>query len=69
MPDTWELVERWNAARDSARGNLAALALLSRHTVWVMESIELRFHCYTCMKPWPCVVFTELETVLREVGK
>lgn len=66
MPDTWALVDRWNAARELARGNPVALALLDRHAVWAYLASGEHF-CDGCDGPWPCVVFTELETVLREV--
>lgn len=68
MPDVWPQVERWNAARDLAQGNPVALALLERHAVW-MYWVSGEAFCDGCDGAWPCVVFTELETVLREAGK
>lgn len=64
MPDVWPQVERWNAAREKVKGDALMRALLERHAVWVSEGLDLGFHCDTCMTPWPCIVFAEIEMVL-----
>lgn len=72
--DVWPAVERWNEAVRLARtcGNDTVLQrLLDRHAVWtVADEKGQRLICDTCQRaPWHCPVYTEVELMLKEVGK
>lgn len=76
--DVWAACDRWNAARQLARDqgdNPVVAGLLERHTVWVLsvpcgDGATQTLVCETCQdSPWPCLVYTEVELMLKEVGK
>jgi hypothetical protein len=75
----WAAVDRWEAAR-ARTTDPVLLGLLERHSVWHIASSGFqKLVCNTCHpdpedtwplheNTWPCIVFTEVELMLKQQG-